>query len=116
MSKVRLWVFAGVVVATVGLAACGLTGQNPAASSLAQVRVDRCQIIPPGSPLRRAGALYGIIWVGKGRAPQGCGLQVDQFVPTRRPYPWWNITASQLRQVRAGQLSVLVITTVCGNG
>lgn len=52
--------------------------------------------------------------IGFGLAPHGCYLDVDYFFRTAMPYPWFGVTAAQLRQVRSGQRSILLVWAVCG--
>jgi hypothetical protein len=55
-------------------------------------------------------------WVAGGSAPGGCGLMIEKYRGGGSPFDWWNVTGSQMAQVREGKLEILEISTVCGKG
>ncbi len=56
------------------------------------------------------------VWIGRGDAPLGCGLQIYQYRPGKSPDDWWNVSDSQLAQARVGKVRILQITVLCGKG
>lgn len=58
----------------------------------------------------------GTIDIARGDAPGNCGLFVSVFRKAAQPYSWFGISQGQLQQVRAGQLAILLLTSVCGSG
>jgi hypothetical protein len=58
----------------------------------------------------------GTIDIARGDAPGNCGLFVSEFQRAAQPYSWFGISQGQLQQVRAGQLAILLLTSVCGSG
>lgn len=56
------------------------------------------------------------VWIGRGNAPLGCGLQIYQYRPGKSPDDWWNVSGSQLAQAGAGKVRILKIIVVCGRG
>ncbi len=56
------------------------------------------------------------VWIGRGDAPLGCGLQIYQYRPSKSPDDWWNVSDSQLAQARVGKVRILQITVLCGKG
>src|SRR5216684_2580436 len=43
------------------------------------------------------------VWIGRGDAPLGCGLQIYQYRPGKSPDDWWNVSDSQLAQARSAR-------------
>jgi len=56
------------------------------------------------------------VWIGRGSAPQNCGMLIYSYRKGKRPDGWWNVNNSELAQVQRGQLALYEINVGCGKG
>ena len=56
------------------------------------------------------------VWIGRGSAPQNCGMLIYAYRRGKSPDARWNVNAAELAQARKGKLAIYEITVGCGRG